>query len=44
MLRSDYTEKEAIKQALFAGNDLLLLVNPTDIETMLRYAADLVRN
>lgn len=44
MLRGDYTEKEAIKQALLAGNDLLLLVNPVDIETTITYATQLVRN
>jgi beta-glucosidase-like glycosyl hydrolase len=42
MLRADYAEKEAIKLALLAGNDVLLLVNPSDPEKLLTYAAELV--
>jgi beta-glucosidase-like glycosyl hydrolase len=44
MLRADYAEKEAIKLALLAGNDLLLLVNPSDPEALLTYTAELVRD
>jgi beta-glucosidase-like glycosyl hydrolase len=44
MLRADYAEKEAIKLALLAGNDLLLLVNPSDPEKLLTYTAELVRD
>lgn len=44
MLRADYTEKEAIELSLLAGNDLLLLVNPSDPEKLLTYAAGLVRD
>jgi len=43
MLRADYAEKEAIKLALQASNDLLLLVNPSDPEKLLAYTAELVR-
>lgn len=44
MLRADYTEKEAIKLALLAWNDLLLFVNPSDGETLLTYTVELVRD
>jgi len=44
MLRADYAEKEAIKLALLAGNDLLLLVNPSDPEALLTYTTELVRD
>gem|GEM_PF-5687601 len=43
MLRTEYSEKELVKLSLLAGNDLLLLVDPTDPETLITYAADLVR-
>jgi beta-glucosidase-like glycosyl hydrolase len=44
MLRADYAEKEAIRLALLAGNDLLLLVNPSDPEELLIHTAELVRD
>ena len=43
MLRADYAEKEAIELALLAGNDLLLLVNPSDPEALLTHTLELVR-
>lgn len=44
MLRSDYSEKEAIKNALIAGNDVLLLVNPSDSRELITSTVDLVRS
>lgn len=43
MLRGDYSEKDAVRHALIAGNDLLLVVNPTNIKNLQTYIATLLR-
>jgi beta-N-acetylhexosaminidase len=43
MIESDYTRKDALKQALLAGNDLLLYVDPGVREAVIDDAIQIVK-